>query len=573
MSSIIDEVLQRVNILDVVSQYVKLRKTGRNFIGLCPFHKEKTPSFSVNLEKQIFYCFGCHEGGNAINFLAKYERCTFGEALETLARQVGIEPRGRMGARRTPVFDALSKLSQHYEGNLKRNGIALRYLADRQIDDRIINDFKLGYSERRTFPKDFAKRLGVPLDMLLGTGILKMRDSGEVYDIFRGRIVIPILDVSGKVIGFGGRGLGKDVMPKYINSPESPVFTKRSVLYGLDKAKRVITDKDEAIICEGYFDLIALHGIGVANSVATLGTSITEDHVSRLRNYTENLTLMLDGDEAGVKSALRLITLFGEMSINGHIVVLPDGHDPDSFARKYGADGVARVLQEKRPLLDYFFALHARRHDLGTLEGRLAFVRLIMPYVSAMKDAVKRRLYVQRLSELTGVEEYNFWDSMGGRQIRREGPSVQDETGSAIEEKIIGILVSRPEMIELMKGTWVEAHIKDKESQELFSKLLGYFAQNASGDIKLFLNVLDREDLRRKAVSAAMAVSEYDRQEMERIIRDYLSHIEKKVIRDEAKEITERLEAAEKRGDEQALRELLEKKKHVLTAMKFKSAK
>ena len=349
MSSVLDEVLGRVDILDIVSQYVKLRKGGRNFIGLCPFHKEKTPSFTVSPEKQICYCFGCHEGGNAVAFLARYERSTFQEALENLANQLGIKSYGKAGARRTPVFDALSKLAGYYQENLKRSTPAQRYLADRRIDKQLIEDFGLGFSERKAFAKDFSKRLGIPLDMLFTSGILKMRDGGDVYDIFRGRVVIPIRDANGKVIGFGGRALEKDALPKYINSPESPVFSKRSVLYGLDRAKREIADKDEAIIVEGYFDLIALHGAGIRNSVATLGTSVTEEQVSRLRNRTENITLVMDGDEAGVKSALRLVTVFGEMGINGNMVILPDGHDPDSLIRKEGAAGFSLAMETRNP--------------------------------------------------------------------------------------------------------------------------------------------------------------------------------------------------------------------------------
>ena len=198
----------------------------------------------------------------------------------------------------------------------------------------------------------------------MSTGILKMRDGGEMYDIFRGRVVVPIADMRGKVIGFGGRAIVKDALPKYINSPESPVFSKRSVLYGVDKAKREIAEKDEAIIVEGYFDLIALHAAGVKNSVATLGTSVTEEQISRLRNYTENITLMLDGDEAGVKSALRLITLFAEMGINGTMVVLPEGHDPDSFIRLQGAAGLPEGdgREEGAPRLFFRSAREETRH-------------------------------------------------------------------------------------------------------------------------------------------------------------------------------------------------------------------
>jgi DNA primase len=572
MSSVLDEVLERINILDIVSQYVKLRKTGRNFVGLCPFHKEKTPSFSVSPEKQIYYCFGCHEGGNAVNFLAKYERSTFQEALETLANQAGIETARRISARRTPVFDALSKLADYFHETLKRSNPALKYLSDRRIDRRMIEEFKLGYSERAGFTRDLSRRLAIPGDMLLSTGIVKMRENGDLYDIFRGRIVVPICDVRGKIIGFGGRAIGRDVLPKYINSPESPVFTKRSVLYGLEKAKREITEKDEAVIVEGYFDLISLHAAGVLHAVATLGTSVTEEQISRLRNYTENITLMLDGDEAGIKSALRLIALFGEMGINGNMVVLPDGEDPDSFVRTRGVAGFEGAMAGKKPLLDYFFDLHVKKHGMGTLEGKMAFIRSVTPFLEDMRDSVKRRLYVQRLSELTGVEEYRFWDRM--RERRKADEDVfEHELRSVIDEKVVGIVMNRPEFVRLLKGKGVEGSITDRDLGEVLSRLLDYHERNGSLDIKLFLNVLERPELREKAVRLSMDAAGCDEQEMERIVSDYLCYLEKKLIREEARGITEKLAEAEKRGDEKALQELLERKRRVLTAMRQKSAK
>jgi DNA primase len=573
MSSVLDEVLGRVNILDIVSQYVKLRKTGRNFVGLCPFHKEKTPSFSVSVEKQIFYCFGCHEGGNAVAFLAKYDRSTFQEALEGLANQLGIETGKRMGPRRTPVFDALSRLATYYQENLKRSGAVLKYLTERGIGPRVIEEFRLGYSERANYRADFGKRLGVPLDVLYSSGNLKMREGGgETYDIFRGRVVIPILDANGKVVAFGGRAIAKDAVPKYINSPESPFFSKRSTLYGLDKAKREIAEKDEAIIVEGYFDLISLHAAGVRNSVATLGTSVTEDQISRLRNLTENITLMLDGDEAGVKSALRLIGLFGEMGINGSMVVLPDGHDPDSLLRKEGLPGFSRVMEGRKPLLDYFFEFHGKKHGLGTLEGRLGFIRTVIPYLEDIRDSVRRRLYIQRLSELTGVEEYRFWDTIGEKG-KESAVGKEDESRSVIERKVVGILLNKPQSVEYFKGKGVEGLIEDKVLGELTSKIIDYVESHGSLDLRVFLDVLERPELREIAVSSAMDVTECDEQEMDKVLSDYLYHAENRLIREEAKGITERLIEAEKRGDKEALKELLEKKLQVVTAMKFKSAK
>jgi len=572
MTSVLDEVLGRINILDIVSQYVKLRRSGRDFVGLCPFHKEKTPSFTVSIEKQIYYCFGCHEGGNAVNFLAKYERSSFHEALETLAHQLGIESRGQVGPRRTPVFDALGKLAGHYHECLLQNKAALKYLADRQIESEALTLFKLGYSERRTYTgKEISARLGAPVDLLLHTGIMKTRDSGELYDIFRGRIVVPICDVRGRVVGFGGRALAKDVLPKYINSPESAVFTKRSVLYGLDAARREITERDEVIMVEGYFDLITLHSAGVKNAVATLGTSVTEEQLSRLRNYTENMTLMLDGDEAGIKSALRLIAPLAEMGINGKMVLLPEGHDPDSFVRAFGLDGFQKVMAEKKELLDYLFDREVKRHGVSTLEGRMKFIRSVVPYVEGMRDAVKKRLYVQRLAELTGVEEYRFWDSMGN--VHREAASERDGSRNVIEERVLGIVMNRPELLEKLKGKGVESQIGDRDLGEVLSRLINYYEQHARLDIRLFLNVLEREELREKAVRSAMDVAECDWQEGERIVTDYLCHMESKLLKQEHIGITARLAEAEKRGDQGALQELLEKKRNVLAAMKNKSAK
>ncbi len=569
--TILDEVLEKVNILDIVSQYVKLRRTGRNFVGLCPFHKEKTPSFTVNTEKQIYYCFGCHEGGNAVNFLAKYERTTFSEALETLANQFGIKVGGGFSARRTPVIDALSRLADYYHESLKRCGPAMKYLSDRQIGPAAIEDFKLGYSERRSYERDFAKRLGVPMDLLLSTGIVKMTDGGGVYDIFRGRVIAPISDMRGKIVGFGGRAMVKDAIPKYINSPESPVFTKRSVLYGVDKARKEIVDKNEAIIVEGYFDLISLHSAGIKNAVATLGTSVTEEQVSRLRNYTENITLMLDGDEAGIKSALRLITLFAEMGINGTMAVLPEGHDPDSFVRQHGASGFLEVVEGKRPLLDFFFDLHLKKHGMTTLEGRMAFIRSVIPYVQSMRDPVTKGLYVQRLASLTGVEEHRFWDSM--RDGAKENAGEAKKAGSVIEETVVGIVLNRPALLGLLKGKELETSLEDRDLGEALARWLKYGETHADPDLSLFLNVLEKPELREKAVAAALGGGECNDQEAEQIVSDYLRHRENKLIREQAREMTEKLLDAEKRGDEAALRELLERKREALAAMKNKSAK
>ncbi|MCX5798704.1 MAG: DNA primase [Proteobacteria bacterium] len=566
MKSTLDELLQRVNILDVISQYVKLRRTGKNFVGLCPFHKEKTPSFSVSIEKQIYYCFGCHEGGNVINFLMKYERLSFQETLENLASQYGVEINRKESTRRTNSFDALLKLTDYYHSNLKNSKFALQYLEKRGIDRGIIDEFKIGFSDGQGYNmKVFLKDAGIPNDVLLATGILRIKD-GDIYDIFRGRVVIPIFDVNKKVIGFGGRTIEKDGFPKYINSPESPIFSKRLSLFGIDKTKKYITEKDEAFIVEGYFDFISLYTSGLKNVVSTLGTSVTEEQLSKLRNYTENITLMLDGDEAGIKSALRLIELFSELDINGNMVVLPEGHDPDSFVRKEGIEGVNQIINKKKPILDYFFDYHMDRCGVEKLEGKLVFVRTVMPYIDGIRNGVKKRLYIKRLSELTNVEEHHFWDNVHERKI--EPSFIGDDSKNIIGRKVIGVLMSNPDLLENFKRRGVIRYVQDKDIQEVLSIMFNYVEEKKHLEINSFISVLEKEHLKDLVLKSVFDLAECDESEYERVLLDYFKHIERKSIKEEAKKITKRLSEAEKRGDEREIMELLQEKRQVLAFIK-----
>ncbi|MCX5802980.1 MAG: DNA primase [Proteobacteria bacterium] len=566
MKSTVDTLLERINILDVVSQYVKLRRTGKNFVGLCPFHKEKTPSFSVSTEKQIYYCFGCREGGNVINFLMKYESLSFQEAIENLGRQYGVEIVRRGSTKRSNSYDALSKLTDFYHQSLKESKIAMQYLSNRGIDADAIDEFKIGFSEgQRHKIKDFLKHAGIPNDIFLSTGILRIKDA-VIYDMFRGRIVIPILDVNKKVIGFGGRTIEKDGFPKYINSPESSVFSKRYSLFGIDKTRKHIAEKNEIFIVEGYFDFISLYMYGLNNIVSTLGTSVTEGQLSKLRNYTDNITLMLDGDEAGIKSALRLIGLLSEMDINGNMVVLPEGHDPDSFVRKEGIEGINKIINTKKPILDYFFDYSMNKCGIKKLEGKMAFIKSVMPYIGGIRDGIKKRLYIKRLSELTNVEEHHFWDGLKERGI--EPSSKEDEPTSIIGKKVIGVLVSNPNLLKLLKGKEVIKYIKDEAIKEILSKMFDYFEEKKHLEVNSFINILEKEALRDFVINAAFDTAEYNEDDLERVLWDYFKHVEKKFMREESKKITERLSEAEKRGDEEEIMELLQKKRQVLALIK-----
>jgi DNA primase len=570
MKSTIDDLLGRINILDIVSPYVKLRRTGKNYVGLCPFHKEKTPSFSVSTEKQIYYCFGCQEGGNAINFLMKYENLNFQEALENLGRQYGVEVTRKGGARKGDVFDALGKLADYYHKGLNDSRAAVQYLAKRGIDNEAVEEFKIGYSDRRSNIKDFLKVAAMPNDLLISTGIVRVKE-GDVYDIFRGRVVIPILDVNRKVIGFGGRAIEEGSFPKYINSPESPVFSKGSSLFGIDKTKKHIADENEVFIVEGYFDFIALYMNGFRNVVSTLGTAVTEGQLSRLRNYTDNITLLLDGDEAGIKSALRLIGLFSEMNINGNMIVLPQGHDPDSFVRKEGVEAVRKAVEGKKPILDHFFEYQMKKKGIGTLEGKMTFIEAVMPYVEGIRDGVKRRLYIKRLSQLTGVEEVHFGDDK--RERRSESLSITDDSASTIGRKVVGVLMNNPHLLEVLRGREVIEYIDDSSMKEVLLKMSGYFEENRRFELTGFINFLEKAELRSFVLNASFDVADFDEEEPDRIVWDYVRHIEGKFHKERLKKITERLSEAEKRGDEKVIMELMQEKRKVLASIKTNSVR
>jgi DNA primase len=569
MKSSVEDLLARINIVDIISQHVKLRRTGKNFIGLCPFHKEKTPSFTVSLEKQIFYCFGCHEGGNAINFLMKYENLSFQETLENLGRQYGVEVTRRSGEKRTSTLEALSKLADYYHQQLKSSRFAQQYLTRRGIHEDIIEEFKIGFSDRtRQDLKGFLKKSGIPTDILLSTGIIRVKE-GEMYDMFRGRIVIPIFDVNKRTIGFGGRAIEKDALPKYINSPESPVFSKRNALFGIEKTKNIITEMNEVFIVEGYFDLIALYQYGLRNVVATLGTAITENQLSKLRNYTENITLMLDGDEAGIKSALRLIGIFSDMDIQGTMIMLPSGHDPDSFVRKEGMEGVKNVIKDKKSILDYFFDYAKNKYGVDKLEGRIAFIRAVMPHIEAIQDGIKKRLYIKRVSELTNIEEQHLWDGL--KEKTNSSVPENDLSQNIIGKRIIGILLNNPDFIKLCKEKNIIEYINDVPTKEVLKNIFSYFQQGKEFTTSSFVQEIQKDNLRELVLSAVLDATEYDDVENEKVIYDYFKYLERKLIIDESQRITKKMAAAEKLGDEKEMMELLQRKRQISDLMKLHS--
>lgn len=418
-SRFIDDLLARIDILDVVEPRVKLRKTGKNYSGLCPFHQEKSPSFTVQPEKQFYYCFGCGAGGNALGFVMNFENLDFPEAVEVLAKGIGVEvPREESGTgkQNNSRYDALLKLLQDantfYQHQLRQHPQkqrAIDYLKKRGLSGEIARDFGLGYAPPGW--DHLVKALGTTPEQkqkLLEAGMLIENPSNQrnpLYDRFRDRIMYPIRDSRGRVIGFGGRVLG-DEKPKYLNSPETPVFRKGEELYGLYEARKKLRSPQRFMIVEGYMDVIALAQNGIHYSVATLGTATSASHLRVLFKLVPEVVFCFDGDNAGREAAWRALQQALPLMEDGRsarFLFLPEGQDPDTQVRSIGAAAFEASLSQATRLGDFFFETLAARTDRNSLEGKALISKLALPFLEKLPKGVYRQLMYDQLAQITGV--------------------------------------------------------------------------------------------------------------------------------------------------------------------------
>jgi DNA primase len=414
--SFIDDLLARVDIVEVIDSRVPLKKAGRDYSACCPFHNEKTPSFSVSQTKQFYHCFGCGAHGSAIGFLMEYEHLEFVEAIEELARSQGLEvPReAGLGARPSDdsqrLFALLERADRYFRQQLRDHAQAQRavsYLKQRGLTGEIAARFGIGYAPPGW--ENLETELGQDPQTrqdLLRLGLTLTRDDGSPYDRFRDRVMFPIRDRRGRVIGFGGRVLGDD-KPKYLNSPESPVFHKGQELYGLFEARKTERKLERLLVVEGYMDVVALAQFGIGYAVATLGTSTTHEHLERLFRTVPEVVFCFDGDRAGREAAWRALENTLPVLQDGRqarFLFLPEGEDPDSLVRKEGKDAFERRVREAMPLSEYLFEHLAAQVDMGSLDGRARLVDLARPLLRQIPEGVFRQLLGQRLGELSGMD-------------------------------------------------------------------------------------------------------------------------------------------------------------------------
>ncbi len=488
----IEAVKERTDIVKLVSQHLSLKKSGHDSLsGLCPFHQEKTASFSVSPSKQVFYCFGCGKGGDAITFLRELEHLSYVEAVERLAQQAGVNLRyegdspaeRRQAARRAALIKANEQAAELFSKMLVdgREAVEARaYLQERGISAESIATFGIGYAPN--YPDFLLRRLSAARDLspevLLEAGLATRGDDGNMRDRFRGRITFPVHDLQGRCVAFGARVLPTDSrageQAKYLNSAETPIYRKNELLYNLHRARSAVSRSGEVFVVEGYTDVIGLWQAGLENTVATCGTALGEAHFRLFSRFAERAVLSFDSDEAGARAAERAFKFVEQFPVQAVVMIMPEGLDPADFVAKHGVDAVRQAAASARPLVEYMVRRIVQRHDLGSVEGQSAAVGEVLPILEGLTDPVRRGEYGHLLADLAGVSEASVMRSLEGRLAGKPKEVAQTikrtSAQDRVEREMLKLLVSGAELgVETPKLT--EEHFRPGTNRNTFIAL------------------------------------------------------------------------------------------------------
>jgi DNA primase len=581
----ITEIRDACNIVDVVGETVLLKKAGRNYTGLCPFHAEKTPSFTVSPDKQMFYCFGCGEGGNVFSFLMKQQGLSFPEAVKMLAERTGIDlPANRptpAQKRRHSERQAILELNQLtmglYRKTLQRDprGQAARdYLFKRGFKQPVMDAFNLGYAPAGwdNLVRYF-QRQGLSLELAEKAGLVARRRQGQgYYDRFRDRIIFPIMDHRHQVIAFGGRVLD-DALPKYLNSPETPVYRKSHSLFGLNLAQSHCRTEERVYIVEGYLDVMALHQNGVGNAVGTLGTSLTADHVRLLRGYigqSGHAVLVFDSDEAGLKAAQRSTGVFAREFVEARILVLPPGHDPDTFMMTFGPQAFAAKAEEAKGMVPFLIDAAIERHGLR-MEGRIRALEDVAEPLANFDDPAARSVYIKYLAERVDIDEAAVLEKI--RQVAGKprwaaptGPAVGHRSApisslpvsehQRIERQLVAMMLQFPEILPEVRKQHIVRLIEDPILKKIGQDILGEIPP--SNEMKATANRWAADDVDRIKARLSIQEENWDKRGCINLIRQFKASKRAASMH----ELDEKIRQAEKEDDFERLTELL-KERHI----------
>lgn len=574
---IIEEIRARADIREIVSEFVTLQKRGKYYTGLCPFHGEKKPSFTVNVDRQIFHCFGCGEGGNVFKFLMKINNLSFPEAVRSLAAKVGVDlparefrGEGAEPGRRERLLRANRLAAEFFQSTLAlpESVKARSYLEGRGMSREAFRRFSIGYApDGWHFLKNHLERMNVSPGEGEEAGLLVRKDRDRFYDRFRDRVMFPVKDLNGNVVAFGGRVLGPGE-PKYLNSPETPVYTKGRVLYGLFDTKEEIRTSDRAVLVEGYMDFLSLWQGGVRNVVASLGTALTRQQVQILRRFSKNVVLLFDPDQAGRHAAERSLRLFLEEGIHGWVVLLPEGLDPDAFIRKSGAENLNERIAGAPSLTDYYIG--TIMGPCSTVEEKLEQARQALPVIASMDDAIQRDLFLRRISESIGVKEAVLEKEV--RKWRERKPAEKETPGAgsaegppldALELSVLFFFMEHRSRIGGGEAEKLFPYFLDSRVKALCESWVKTYDETGT-DPETFLENKENGKIREKYYQVMVGENPFGEDVADRLLEDMTRKLRKRWYRFRSQEIQRDLFDAQKRGDTDGCLRLLEEKNRML---------
>lgn len=565
--NIVDQVQARSDIVEVISRYIPLQKTGRNFKAPCPFHNEKTPSFVVSPDKQIYHCFGCGAGGNVFSFLMKYENLSFPEVVEMLAEKAGIKlprfgPRKELTSLATQLYKVNELAIQFFEGCLPPSREARDYLVSRGIGAETAKLFRIGYSPDSW--DGILKFLGnkeIKGDIAEKAGLAIANDRGGYYDRFRKRLIFPIFDLKDRALGFGGRVLDSS-LPKYMNSPETYVYSKGRNLYGLNHAKESIKKAGYALVVEGYLDFIIPYQAGVRNIVATLGTALTIDQVKLLKRFANTVIMVYDPDEAGEAASLRNMDLFIGEGVNVYIAELPKGLDPDGYIRKFGTEDFIKLTKASKNLFDYKISKLSMRFDINSAHGKASIASEMLPTISRIENAVLRSNLVKKLAEKLSVDEDSIRQEL--KKVKPDytmrvysiSPVEAKKDSKSAQKMVLAILLEGESFVKKIRESLSPDEFKDSSVRDVIKAVLDLSKEDRSINAVKLMNYFENNDAATTLISESVHLSE-TLDNKERVLCDCIARIKKDNVKDVLGRLQEAIKMAHDSKDDTLVTKLV----------------
>ena len=558
---IIDEIRDRTDIVTVISDHVVLKKIGKNFKGLCPFHSEKTPSFSVSPDKRIYHCFGCGVGGNVFKFLMEIQSISFPEVLKVLAERAGIPlPRNSSDHSTDPGHkerESLRKLNEaatRYFQSLLKNpegGLSARnYLTSRHFDAETLERYRVGWAAPtwKGLLTHVQQKSSVTQEQLLKSGlIIKKEDSSTVYDRFRGRVIFPIKDLHSNIIGFGGRSINEEDQPKYLNSPETLLYQKSETLFGMDQAKQAIRKENQVILVEGYFDQMRAVQHGVEYVVATCGTALTAKQASMLRNHAETAILIFDSDSAGRSAAEKGFDILLEHGMNVKIVVLPDGQDPDSFIQEQGAESFLEKIRNAKPFMESYIDALVRESPGQTPADKVKMANQILPLLTKIKNTVERSAWLEKFTSKTNIDDRTFLKELSKALTQNQPRMAETKSELApllnLEKHLVHLILSDKETAQMV---FLEVDPEDF-SDPILKNIAQTCRQKIDNDEDLKIDQLlgQTEDPETRNVLSRLGLESVEFESPERTIKDCIGKFQNIHLKSKIKDLKlQRLDAA-----------------------------